>query len=1526
MEKNCDGTGNEPNDMNMVLYLSAEEAADVVVTIDSSSLFPGSWYRKTFHIPANTVISTQVIPKGILDALNAVDANYDARLIANPPPVGTGGEQAFNKKGIHIVSLNNPIVAYAHIYGNVASGATMLMPVTAWGYNYTAMNSQQYDAPKSYSWMYVIAKENNTKVEIIPSVLTRLGKQPNVPFTVELEKGHIYQLVGDADCSTGNGVELTGTTVRSIAGRDGECHAVAVFCGSGRTMGEITECGVGGGRDNDIQQLFPEQAWGKRYFTAPFSTSGSASQFQTSVYKILVRDPATVVMKNGVQIPTSTLIKNKFYRFKSNTADVITADKPIMVGQFMGPSSSGCITGGDGDPEMVYLSPVEQSIKQIGFFRNTLQNINRNFVTLIVPDAGMQTLKIDGSSIFSHTYAHSAPGYTVVVKSWPAAQAQCIVKCDEPFTGITYGLGGAESYAYNAGTYVNNLNGLADMHNVADESNGGSNSHAFTCNGSEVELSILVRYQLTKMVWKIGDLGTKIFPNLDVTIDPASAVYKGTVTKLGVTYHKYTLPQNYTFTQAGLHYVRVLCTSPSLTENCNNTEEFYLGFEVKPTPVADFTYTNPTNCIRDITSFTGPAATDLSNVQKWEWTFPGPGGSTVTESGKDVNHSLDVGANTVKLKVVSEEGCVASVSKQINLLAPPVATLTANPTAICEGASAVFTPAASYGGSAPVNRYYWKLADGTEKLLTTPDPQTSVFNDAANPIVRMAAGVSEKCMSDTVDKAITVYSKPKVVITYPEGCLPANGQVVFTNTTSVPDAQTLVSHSWDFGDAAATPSNPNTSTEVSPSHLYTSFGNYNITYSVTTSQGCVENTVIKASFNVSPIVDFPATFASVCENVAAYSMAVATVTNGVSGAFAYSGPGVSSNGMFDPAIAGAGTHQVVATFTSSGNCVVSKTATVIVNASPVVGFAIPAGGCLPSDGQVTFDNTSSISTNEALSWSWNFGDAYASPGNENTSAAFEPVHKFADGTYNISLTATAASGCTATKTTATVLSVTPVVDYPSLAAVCENVAAFSIATATVNGSVVSGGAYSGAGVDASGSFNPASAGAGTHTVTYTYTTAGGCQGQDNSSITVYARPQVDFAVTASVCRGETIRITPGSPAGVAAWNWKFGNTNTSSANNNNAFNAPAPTTAGPYSIEAVTVNSQGCLSVPLTKTVEVHPLPVPSFTKPTKICFPGAAVFTNTSAVADNSTLTYRWDFGDASTTGITETNPAHEYKTIGSYQVKLAAKSSFGCEYTSVTQTVNDFHQRPSANFTMSASEICQGETVTFSDATTPAGSAVAWSWKVNGKDDGTGSPFVKNWKDAGNQVIALTVTNAIGCTAESAAKSLTVHLQPEIDAGRSFVVPEGTRIQFEAIANAQLLTLSWSPAAHLSDASVLRPFLTVTADETYTITATGDNNCTASDYLTVKMLKEVRVPNAFTPNNDRVNDRWEIPNLSEYPGSVVQIFNRYGQKVFESKGYSTPWDGRSNGKELPMGTYYYIISLGDGTAPMNGAVTIIR
>lgn len=110
-----------------------------------------------------------------------------------------------------------------------------------------------------------------------------------------------------------------------------------------------------------------------------------------------------------------------------------------------------------------------------------------------------------------------------------------------------------------------------------------------------------------------------------------------------------------------------------------------------------------------------------------------------------------------------------------------------------------------------------------------------------------------------------------------------------------------------------------------------------------------------------------------------------------------------------------------------------------------------------------------------------------------------------------------------------------------------------------------------------------------------------------------------------------------------------------------------------------------------------------------------------------------------------------------------------------------------------------------------------------------------------------------------------------------------------------------------------------------TYYIRATTYYGCT--DVYPVKVTILIPYPpNAFSPNGDGVHDTWQFPALTIYPECRVDIFDRYGRLLFHSIGYNKPWDGTYNGKQLMVGTYYYIIKPDDKHDTMSGSVTLLH
>jgi gliding motility-associated-like protein len=1026
---------------DMVLYLSTEaEAAIVTVEIDSSSTLPNvpsTWWRRTYTIPPYTVINIKNTPAGSFSAsAGAVGAipksgSQDAKLFSDPAPLGNDGEGHWRKKGIHITS-NVPIVAYAHIYASVSSGATMLLPVESWGYSYTTINSEQIDAGgPAYSWVYVIAKENNTEVRITPSVTTRLGKPAGVPFDVTLQKGQIYQIIGQSDGS-GNGNQFTGTKVVSISSGAGSCKPIAVFAGSSRTRGESDPCGSGSGRDNDMQQCYPEHAWGKRYLTAPFSSSNGATLrpnvFQTSVYKIVVNDPTTEVKRNGTVL-TGLIVPGNYYKFSSNEAQFIEADKPIMVGQFMSGSST-CNPGSSGDPEMVYLSPIEQAINSVGFYRNTETSIASNFITLIIPTQGVSSLKIDGVPFSSQTPAtsiHSYPhlrnalvgkDYTVIIKGWASQNTQTLITSDSAFNIITYGLGSAESYAYSGGAFINNLNYLPGIHNIPDTSNNGGTIHTFTGVNTPFKLGVMLRYIPTKVLWKFSlkspantliSLPDGTAPDVnaasDFWMDPAANFLIDSPIVNGIKYYRYGLPDSFKATAAGIINIPLEVHSPGIT-NCGSMEQLMLTVNVVPQPTANFSLSHPTKCTRDTVYFSGPATavsgTKIYDVTQWNWNITQGTTTVYSASTKNAASVFPPGNYTAQLNAVTIDGLlITPITQNFTVYNIPTGTFNATPDTVCLGQNITFSQSFSYQGPVPINKYYWDLADGTTGTAATWTNIVKNYTAPNNYNTRIVVGVSPLCISDTTFKPVVVSGKAIVGFTYPQGCLDPSGVASFTANSNAQGGATITSWSWDFGDPGS--GTANTATGQTVSHTYTTPGQYPVKLTVVTNTGCSGDSTITVNANIKASLSYAA-LPAICQDAAPVSVASATVTNSIAGTgYYYDASGATTNtGTFDPAISGAGSHTIWYVYTTTTGCKDSVSQPILVNATPTAPTVTsPVNYC--QNGTAT-QLSATASAGSSLTW-------YNNPGLTGGSATAPTPSTATAGTFKFYVTQTSNAGC-----------------------------------------------------------------------------------------------------------------------------------------------------------------------------------------------------------------------------------------------------------------------------------------------------------------------------------------------------------------------------------------------------------------------------------------------------------------------------------------------------------------------------------
>jgi len=686
----------QPNggSQDMVLYFAAEQAANVTVSI------PGVGYTQNYFVPANSVITSAAIPK---------TAPQDVRLTAT--------STAPENKGIHITS-DKPIVAYAHIYNQSVSGATILFPTPTLGKEYYSINYQNTSNTNNANcWFYVIAADTGTTtVEIVPSGATTNGWAAGSTNTITLTQGQVFNVMGQLTTTTNpfQGVDLTGSLIRSVAGPNGSCKRIAVFSGSGRIS--IT-CNAGSSSsDNYMVQAFPKSAWGKKFLTA--STAGNQ---QNNIYRVCVSDPTTVVTLNGA--PIGLPLQNGFYYqiASSNTPKLIEADKPITVAQYL-TSQGACGNGAQpGDPEVIYLSPVEQNISKVLWNATPNFQILQHYFNVIIPNTGtaISSFTLDGAPVPAASFVPhpQAPGYSYLRQS--VAAGQHIIQSDSGFNAIAYGYGNAESYGYNAGTNIKDIFQYISLQNQYATVNFPA-----TCRSTPFYFSMTFPYQPTQIQWIFG-AALNAMGIADVTLN--APVPTSTIVVAGKTLYVYQLPTPYTITAAGTYPIRVVANNPT-PDGCSGVQEIDFDVQVFDPPVADFTFNNV--CFPDPVQFNDNSNTGGRPIASRYWNF----GDANTSIANNPTHVYAApGAYTVKYAVITDVGCLSDTASHIVTVSPlPTATVS-GATDVCLNAPSPNVTFTGAVGTAPYT-FTYNINGGPNQTVTTTSGNSVTVSVPTNTV------------------------------------------------------------------------------------------------------------------------------------------------------------------------------------------------------------------------------------------------------------------------------------------------------------------------------------------------------------------------------------------------------------------------------------------------------------------------------------------------------------------------------------------------------------------------------------------------------------------------------------------------------------------------------------------------------------------------------------------------------------------------------------------------------------------------
>jgi gliding motility-associated-like protein len=405
-------------------------------------------------------------------------------------------------------------------------------------------------------------------------------------------------------------------------------------------------------------------------------------------------------------------------------------------------------------------------------------------------------------------------------------------------------------------------------------------------------------------------------------------------------------------------------------------------------------------------------------------------------------------------------------------------------------------------------------------------------------------------------------------------------------------------------------------------------------------------------------------------------------------------------------------------------------------------------------------------------------------------------------------------------------------------------------------------------------------------------------------------PVVQISGTPALCAGSRLLLSSNSDIGVDQYAWS-GPGGLRSNQSQVVIAAATIENAGTYALEAV---KNGCSSHPTTYAVQVNAYPKITIQSPIVACASAPLEISANSSLPNSA---YLWEAA-----GLRATTQRLTIPVVTGSSVKCnVAVSKNGCtSYDSVILAV----KKSPAVSVQRAADVCQDAEpfrLIAKETTGLRGTGVfsGPSVTTNGQFDPSTA--------AGTYEVKYTYTTTEGCS-DAQAITFKVNPVPKVDAGPDKTMYEGMGTRLEASITGNYKSFTWS----IENSTALmkpeiRPMVNPAINTTYKLMATNIYGCQASDEVNVIVLK-FRVPSAFSPNGDGINDKWIIDGLNKFKDAQVEIYNRWGTRLFISKGYNEPWDGRYNGALVPTGTYYYIINLNDGTniKPVGGWIEVMR
>jgi gliding motility-associated-like protein len=759
---------------------------------------------------------------------------------------------------------------------------------------------------------------------------------------------------------------------------------------------------------------------------------------------------------------------------------------------------------------------------------------------------------------------------------------------------------------------------------------------------------------------------------------------------------------------------------------------------------------------------------------------------------------------------------------------------------------------------------------------------------------------------------------------------------------------------WSGGTGNYNPSNSVLTATYSPSGAELSAGSSTLILTSSNNGTClqVKDTVV-IFYTSSPAVNAGPNITA-CKNNAAIVL-TGTVTGSTStgiwsgGAGTYNPSNTALTATYTPSASeiSSGFANLFLTSTNNGNCSVASD-------NLLINFTQAPSTYAGIDLFICNNNASTIlsgSVNGPTSTGiWSGGAGTFTPNDSSLNPIYIPtLAEIATGSVNIVLSSTNNGNCKQVKDSLTIVfTQAPTVTAGTDLFSCKN------NPTTVLSGTVSGSTTTGIWTGGSGSFNPGNTqltttytpssselAAGSVSLVINSTNNGNCNQVSDTVVINFTNPAtVNAGVDLFACKNNAATALTGlitGPTTTGIWTGGSGSFNPNNTSLTATYTPSAAELAVGYvNLILTSTNNGGCNSVNDLIKLNFIAKPFANFNY-NLACLNNTTSFTDLSTAGSGSLTAWEWNFGDATPTATTQ-NTSHVYANATTYTTQLVVTNSFGC--TDTVKKAPLIYPLPNANFGIN--RICNGNLLTliFSDSTTVASPETInqWFWDFGGPGQSNLQNPAQLFPGSGFYTIKLIATTNHGCT-DTVTKQL--NLTPRPVAGFAYSISAGVNVgstvsfvDTSSYAN----NWTWDFGDGQGYSSTLQNPSTIYYDNgTYIVTqiVSDGYGCTDTARAVIKIKNitfeiSTLIPNAISPNGDGKNDVWKLDFLNLlYPNASIQIYNRWGENIYISEGaYTSPWDGTYKGQPLPVGTYYYVLTLNDAnnTEPFKGGILLIR